>query len=99
MKSELIIISEYCIQSHLDPDFIVRLEDEGLVEITVIDDERYIDLEQLSNLDRYARMYYDLSINVEGISVIQQLLDKVSDMQSEIQILRQKIRLLDDDNF
>ena len=99
MKPELIVISEYCIQSHLDPDFIIQLEDEGLIEISIIDDERYIDLSQLSSLERYARLHYDLSINVEGISVIQNLLDRVSEMQEEMQILRQKIRLLDEDDL
>lgn len=99
MKSELIIINEYCIQARLDPGFIVQLEDEGLIEINVIDNERYIDLSQLSSLERYARLYYDLSINVEGISVIQNLLDKVSEMQEEMQALRQKVRLLDDNDF
>jgi len=99
MKPELIIIREYCIQSHLDPEFILQLEDEGLIEISIIDNERYIDLSQLSSLERYARLYYDLSINVEGISVIQNLLDRVNDMQNEMQSLRQKIRLLGEEDF
>lgn len=94
MKPELIIISEYCVQSNLDPDFIVQLEDEGLIEISIIDDERYIDLSQLSNLERYARIHYDLSVNVEGISVIQHLLDKMSEMQGEMARLKQQLKLL-----
>lgn len=98
MKSELIIINEYCIQARLDPDFIVQLEDEGLIEVNVIGNERYIDLSQLSSLERYARLHYDLSINVEGISVIQNLLNRVSEMQEEMQALRQRVRLLDDNN-
>ena len=99
MKPELIIIKEYCMRSHLDPDFIIQLEDEGLIEISIINDERYIDLSQLSALERYARLHYDLSIYVEGISVIQHLLDRVNEMQDEMQKLRQKIRLLDEEDL
>ncbi len=95
MKPDLIIISEYCIQSQLEPDFIIQLEEEGLIEISIIDNERYIDLAQLSALERYARMYYDLSINVEGISVIQQLLDRINGMQDEMLRLKEQLRLLD----
>lgn len=94
MKPELIIISEYCVQSNLDPDFIVRLEDEGLIEISIINDERYIDLSQLRDIERYARMHYDLSVNIEGISVIQHLLDRIADMQEEMARLKQQLKLL-----
>lgn len=95
MNTELIIIREYCIKSQIDPDFIVRLEAEGLIEITVIDNESYIDISQLRNLEQYARWYYDLSVNVEGIDVIRNLLDRMDDMQDEIFRLREKLRLID----
>lgn len=95
MKSELIIISEYCIQSQIEPDFIIQLEDEGLIEICIIDDERYIHISQLKSLEQYARWYYDLSINMAGIDVIHNLLDKIDNMQEEIRRLKEQIRLID----
>ncbi|WP_165023942.1 MULTISPECIES: chaperone modulator CbpM [unclassified Dysgonomonas] len=95
MKSELIIISEYCIQSQIEPDFIIQLEDEGLIEISIIDDERYIHISQLKSLEQYARWYYDLSINMAGIDVIHNLLDKIDNMQEEIRRLKEQIRLID----
>jgi len=94
MNTELIIIREYCIQSRIEPDFIVQLENEGLIEITVIDNESYINISQLKNLEQYARWHYDLSINVEGIDVIRNLLDRMDDMQGEILKLREQLRLI-----
>ena len=95
MNTELIIIREYCTQSRIEPDFIVQLENEGLIEITVIDNETYIIASQLRNLEQYARWHYDLSINIEGIDVIRNLLDRMDDMKDEIFKLKEKLRLID----
>lgn len=82
-------------QSQIEPDFIAQLENEGLIEITVIDNKSYINVSQLKNLEQYIRWHYDLSINIEGIDVIKSLLDKMSDMQNEILRLKEKLRLID----
>lgn len=95
MTSELIIIQEYCVQNQVEPDFIVQLESEGLIQISIIENERYIHISQLKHLDQYVRWHYDLSINVAGIDVIQNLLDKIDEMQEEIHRLKEQIRLID----
>lgn len=95
MNTELIIIREYCIQSRIEPDFIIQLGNEGLIEITIIENESYINVSQLRNLEQYVRLHYDLSINIEGIDVIKSLLDKMNDMQNEIFKLKEKLRLID----
>lgn len=95
MTSELIIIKEYCIQNQVEPDFIIQLENEGLIQVSIVEEERYIHISQLKHLDQYVRWYYDLSINVAGIDVIQNLLDKIDDMQEEIHRLKEQIRLID----
>lgn len=95
MNSELIIIHEYCIQNQVEPDFIVQLENEGLIQISIVDNEQYIHISQLRHLDQYVRWYYDLSINVAGIDVIQNLLDKIDTMQDEILRLKEQLRLID----
>lgn len=95
MEAELIIISEYCRQNQVEPDFIIQLENEGLVEISIVEEERYIHISQLKHLDQYVRWYYDLSINVAGIDVIQNLLNRIDEMQVEISRLKEQLRLID----
>lgn len=95
MNTELIIIKEYCIQNQIDPEFIIQLENEGLIEINIIENEQYIHISQLNLLDQYIRWHYDLAINIEGIDVIQNLLHKINDMQKEILHLREQLRLMD----
>lgn len=95
MNTELIIIKEYCIQNQIEPEFIIQLENEGLIQINIIENERYIHVSQLKLLDRYIRWHYDLAINIEGIDVIQNLLYRIDDMQKEILHLRERLRLID----
>ena len=70
MDTELIIFNEYCQKSHTDPTFIISLEEGGLIEIRTVDGERYLLTSQLRELERYSHLYYDLSINIEGIDAI-----------------------------
>ncbi|WP_418697666.1 chaperone modulator CbpM [Bacteroides sp.] len=95
MQNELIIISEYCNKCHIEPSFIDRLQEGGLIDIRTEDGERYLLFSQLPDVERYSRMYYDLSINMEGIDAIHHLLERVEDMQREIHALRSRLRLFE----
>lgn len=90
MPTDLIIVSEYCEKCHVEPDFIVLLEEEGLIEIRRKNKERYILVSQLQELERYSRMYYDLAINVAGIDVIRHLLERMESMRTEISLLKRQ---------
>ena len=93
MQNELIIINDYCHNCHIDPSFIALLNDEGLVEIRTEDGERYLLVDQLPDVERYTRMYYDLAISLEGIDAINHLLNRMNDMRSEINMLRAQLNI------
>ncbi len=93
MQNELIIVSDYCNYCHIDPSFIALLNEEGLIDLSTKEGERYILIEQLPEVERYARMYYDLEINPEGIDVINHLLEKVHDLQQEVKSLRDELQV------
>ena len=93
MEKELIAITEYCINYDIEPSFIHSLEESGLIVLTSIDEEKFIHIEQLQEMDRYIHFHYDLEINIEGIDAIRHLLDKVNHMQEEIQQLKRLIHL------
>ena len=61
MQTDLIIINDFCDRCHVDPSFIMELEEDGLIEVRVIDEERYLPTSQLAELERYTHLYYDLS--------------------------------------
>lgn len=93
MERDLIAITEYCIKYDIEPSFIDSLEETGIILLTNIDQERFIRIEQLPEIDRYIHFHYDLQINIEGIDAIRHLLDKVSSMQEEIQQLKRQLAI------
>ena len=95
MNTDLIIIREYCTQSEVEFQFVIQLANEGLIEIYIENEEHYIHQSQLKRLEQYVRWYYDLSINIEGIDVIQNLLDRMDELQYEIKRLRELSRLIE----
>lgn len=93
MERDLITITEYCIKYDIEPSFIDSLEETGIILLTNIDQERFIHIEQLPEIDRYIHFHYDLQINIEGIDAIRHLLNKVSSMQEEIQQLKRQLAI------
>lgn len=93
MQTDLIIVSEYCYKCHIDPSFIILLEEGGLIEIRKQDDKQYLLSTQLQDLEKYTRWYYDLSINIEGIDAIRHLLSRMDGLQNEIKKLKNHLRM------
>ena len=93
MQTDLIIINDYCRICHIEPSFIDQLEQDGLIETRTIDGEKYFSSSQLHDIERYTRLYYDLSINIEGIDAIFHLLQRISIMQHEIKELEIRLKL------
>ena len=91
MQTELIIVSEYCHKCHIEPSFIDLLEEGGLIEVRTEGGEHYLLASQLPDVERSSRMYYDLSINMEGIDAIHHLLERMELMRREISTLRNQL--------
>ena len=91
MQNELIIVSEYCDKCHIEPSFIEMLQEIGLIDIWTEGGERCLQFAQLPDVERYSRMYYDLSINMEGIDAIHHLLERMESMRREISSLRNQL--------
>ena len=48
---------------------------------------------ELPDVERYSRMYYDLSFNMEGIDAIHHLLERMEEMKREMDSLRKQLTL------
>ena len=91
MQTELIIVSEYCHKCHIEPSFIELLQEGGLIEVHIEGGEHDLLVSQLPEVERYSRMYYDLSINMEGIDAIHHLLERMESMRKEINSLQNQL--------
>lgn len=95
MKKELVIISEYIKYSGIEPQFIALLEENELIHIYELENERFLHHDELSEIEKYARLYYDLSINIEGIDVINHLLRRIDEMKQEMNTLHSRLRFME----
>ena len=92
MQNDLIIVSDYCDKCHIEPSFIELLQENGLIDILFDEGRPCLTYEQLPDVERYSRMYYDLSINVEGIDAIRHLLTRVESLQERVRTLENELR-------
>jgi len=92
-NSNYITATQFCNHYGVELSFITELQQFGLIQVVEAEAEPLIPLEQLSELEKYARLHYDLDINSEGIEAINYLLQRIKNMQEEISSLRSRLRL------
>ncbi|HEY3389754.1 MAG TPA: chaperone modulator CbpM [Prolixibacteraceae bacterium] len=92
-----IAINEFCTNHNVEFSFIHSLQETGLIEITTIEETAFIDTDQLQQVEKFIRFYYDLDINLEGIETITHLLQRMNAMQEEIISLRNRLGLYESD--
>jgi chaperone modulatory protein CbpM len=98
MKTEyLISLIDFCNSHDIEVSFISSLHETGLINITRIENKDFLDAQQLQQLEKYIRFYYELNINLEGIDSIKHLLQRVNTLQNEIITLRNRLRLYEAD--
>lgn len=94
MKADYLIpLDVFCTSHDIEISFISSLHEAGLIEITTVEEAGFLNSEQLQQLERYIRFYYELNINLEGIDAIMHLLNRVNAMHDEITSLRNRLRL------
>lgn len=93
MEAKLITITDYCKYSQVEAEFITMLKGEDLIEILVVSGEEFIAIDQMPLLEQYARWYYDMQINLEGIDALRHMLTRVRQLQNSIDLLENKLRL------
>lgn len=96
MPEHLISTDDFCSHYKVEYSFITSLQENGLIEITTIDQHSFIDHDHLINIERLVRLHYDLDINLEGIEAITYLLNRVKNMQDEIVALRNRLSIYED---
>lgn len=94
MQTEYLVdVNKFCASHNIEISFISSLQQNGLIEIQTIDKNGFIVVDQLPQVEKFIRFYYELDINIEGIEAISHLLDRIRSMHDEIIVLRNRLRL------
>ncbi len=78
-------ITEFSLEYH--PDMLELYENMGIINI----EEDTIHYEDLRRLKKMLRLKRNIGVNTIGAAVIVELLDKIENMQDEIERLRKKV--------
>ncbi len=90
---DLIAVNDFCVNHNIEISFVNLLQQNGLIEIRIIESKSFVEKEQLPQLEKYVRFYYDLDINLEGIETISYLLQRIQNQQNELIALKNRLRL------
>ena len=94
MRTDTMIpLSECCLRLGVDTTFVLTLEEHGLIETITDEQTIFLEVVEVSRLEKIARLYHDLEINIPGIEAITHLLDRIEQLQSEIALLGNRLRL------
>lgn len=94
---DLISIQQFCLHHNVPNTFIDSLHNYELIEIVVANNERYIKITQISDLERMMRLHFELDLNFEGLDVVDNLLKQVVTLQDQIKDLKNRLCLYEDE--
>jgi len=92
MQNEnLISVTEFCQYHHIDATFIQLLEENGLIETTMVQQTVYVQTGQLSQLEKFVRLNQELNIHAENLDIISHLLQQTEILRQEITALKSRL--------
>ena len=89
----LIPIPLLCAHYEVEISFFSNLNEIGLIEIKTIESSQYIDSDSVYEIEKIVRMHQELDVNIEGIDVVFNLLQKIDALQKELTALKNRLNL------
>lgn len=96
-KENLIEINKLCTQYEVELSFFEQIEQIGLIEISTLTQHQYLHKKHIDNVEKVLRLHNDLKVNMEGIDVIFNLLDKITILQEELIQLKNRLDIYENE--
>ena len=91
--ANLIPIDVLCVQYQVNDSFFKNLVSTGLLDLHIVDEITYIHQDSLHEIEKIMRLHQELELNLEGVDVVFNLLQKINDLQNEIVVLKNRLAL------
>ena len=95
-SKDLIPIEQFCKVYKIEFSFINSLNEFGLIELTYIDDNEFIALEKIQEIEKIIRLHNDLGVNLEGIDIITNLMYKIDMLQNRLNSIQNQLNIYED---
>lgn len=86
-------VNTLCTHYKVELSFFDNLNAIGLIEIETIEEMQYVHQDSIYDIEKMIRMHQDLDVNIEGIDVVLNLLQKIDALKKEIHAVRNRLRL------
>ena len=96
-EKQLIPTHTLCSHYNIEISFVDSLNKMGLIHIEIIEECQYIHQDQISDLEKIIRLHDELNVNLEGIDVVFNLLEKERELRSELNTLKTRLRLYENE--
>ena len=88
MEKTLFRVIDICKTNNIEYTFVHELHSNGLIQIIVKEEQEYLEEEQVYHVERFSTWHYELDLNVQGIEVVSNLIDKIEELQRELKALK-----------
>ena len=89
----LIPLAKLCSHYQVEISFFTNLNEMGLLQIKTVETTPYIESDSIFEIEKMIRMHQELAVNIEGIDVVFNLLQKIDTLQNEVTTLQNRLRL------
>ncbi len=96
-EKELIPTATLCTLYEIEISFFDALNKIGLINIVVIEQKQFIHQDQIKDLEKMIRLHHELNINLEGIDVIFNLLEKERSLRNQLTALENRLKIYEND--
>ena len=90
---ELILVETLCTHYKIEVSFFDELENIGLLNIEIYEEKRFIRQDKISDLEKMIRLHNELNVNLEGIDVVFNLLEKERNLRNELNTVKNRLKL------
>jgi hypothetical protein len=92
MNEKRILYNE-CIRIYeVEGSFLDSLGELGLIRLSDSGDTRFVEYDELEELEQFVRWHNDMDINAEGIEALYHMLVRVKSLQAEVDNLRNELQ-------
>jgi len=95
-RGDLIPLVQLCRTYDLEISFFNELSEIGLIDLISMDQDLCLHHDYIGRIEKIIRMHTELRVNIEGIDVIFNLLQKVENLESELNSVKNRLGLYED---
>lgn len=94
---EYIPVVQLCQHYQIEVSFFQELHEVGLINLVVVEQNRCLHQEDLGAVEQMMRIHQELGVNIAGVDVILNLMERMEALKTELNGVRNRLRFYESD--